>query len=376
MKGFLSSWGLAEGSISEKLRGLEDRIVRLAVSGAELMRLWWLPLSLAAALCLLNMSAAGCSTWRTDSWCASVCAELSMVLCRSDNEGDMMRCDDEMSDATLLLLFRSAMLVLLCTKRWTGALSACDTMELRSEYVREPTSVEELMSLLYAMFLPECRRVCFLWGGVTMTWADTTVEATDAVESRLLLASRCFSDDMRLFSEGQPMDCAKFSTDGVVGLLWPTWTRLRRLEARRALVGEGDAVSTTVTAGSGVLQGDFDCGLRFFRTVTLRISSVFHSRSGMSSMVGDTWSGVVSTVPTSLAVSTCLVGVTGKEGACRVVGVTSFLSCSKARPSPWSSWTVLSLSVGGVAQVLSSRSEEMGSSLAVWNEVAREEGYV
>jgi hypothetical protein len=159
-----------------------------------------------------------------------------------------------MSEATLLLLFLSAMLVLLCTKRWTGALSACDIMELRFECVAEPRSTEELMSLLYAMFFPECRRVCFLCGGVTMTWADTTVEVTEAVESRLLLASRCFSADMRLLSEGQPMACAKFSTDGVTGLLWPTWTRLRRLEARRARVlGEGEAVSTMVTAGSGVL---------------------------------------------------------------------------------------------------------------------------
>jgi hypothetical protein len=87
-------------------------------------------------------------------------------------------------------------------------------------------------------------------------------------------------------------------------------------------------------------------------------------------MAGDTLSGVVSTV------STFLVGVTGKEGACREVGVTSSLSWSKARPSPLSSSTVLSLSLAGVAGLLSSRSEEKGSSLAVWNEVAREEGCV
>lgn len=161
-----------------------------------------------------------------------------------------------MSETTLLLLFLSAMLVRLCTRRWTGALSACDTTELRFEFVSEPKSAGELMSLLYAMFLPECRRVCLLCGGVTITCADTTVELTDAVESLLLVESRCLSTDMRLLSAGQPIDWAKFSTDGVTGLLWPTWTRLRRLEARRARVlgeGEGEADSTTVTAGSGVL---------------------------------------------------------------------------------------------------------------------------
>lgn len=58
------------------------------------------------------------------------------------------------------------------------------------------------------------------------------------------------------------------------------------------------------------------------------------------------------------------------------MGVTSSWSCSNARPSPLSSSTVLRRSLAGVADLLSSRSEEMGSSLAVWYEVARDEGYV
>ena len=59
-----------------------------------------------------------------------------------------------------------------------------------------------------------------------------------------------------------------------------------------------------------------------------------------------------------------------------MVGVMSSLSCSNASPSPRSSSTVLSRSLAGVAHLLSSRSEERASSLAVWYEVAREEGYV
>ena len=59
-----------------------------------------------------------------------------------------------------------------------------------------------------------------------------------------------------------------------------------------------------------------------------------------------------------------------------LVGVTSLWSCSNARPSPRSSSTVLSLSLAGVTDLLSSRSEEKGSSLAVWKESALEDGYV
>lgn len=58
------------------------------------------------------------------------------------------------------------------------------------------------------------------------------------------------------------------------------------------------------------------------------------------------------------------------------MGVTSFWSCSNARPSPRSSSTVLSLSFAGVTDLLSSRSEEKGSSLAVRKESALEDGYV
>jgi hypothetical protein len=144
--------------------------------------------------------------------------------------------------------------------------------------------------------------------------------------------------------------------------------------------GEGEADSTTVTAGSGVLRGDCDWGLRFLRTVTLRMSSVFHSRFGMASLAGEPLSFpaasgvVVPTVSTRPGAGAFLVGVTGKEGACRPVGVTSSRSCSNASPNPRSSSTVLRRSLAGVADRLSSRSEEMGSSLAVWYEVAREEG--
>lgn len=66
----------------------------------------------------------------------------------------------------------------------------------------------------------------------------------------------------------------------------------------------------------------------------------------------------------------------GKYGALAVVGVTSCSSCSNASPSPRSSSTVLSLSFAGVTDLLSSRSDEKGSSLAVWNESALDEGYV
>lgn len=175
------------------------------------------------------------------------------------------------------------------------------------------------MSLLYAMFRPECRSVCVLRGGVMITWADTTVEATDAVESRLLVESRCFPADMPSPSEGHPMECAKFSMDGVTGLLWLASTRSRRLEARRARVlGVGEAASTMVTAGAGSstsfatgdgiragaddLRGVLEGVLRFLRTVTLRMRSVFHSRSGISST---TWGPLFSSAPT--VESTCSV---------------------------------------------------------------------
>lgn len=155
-----------------------------------------------------------------------------------------------------------------------------------------------------------------------ITWADTTVEATDAVESRLLVESRCLPADMPSPSEGHPMECAKFSMDGVTGLLWLASTRSRRLEARRALLlGVGEAASTMVTAGADsamgsatgttgfatgsgadTLRGDLWSGLRFLRTVTLRMRSVFHSRSGISST---TWGPLFSSAPT--VESTCSV---------------------------------------------------------------------
>ena len=236
------------------------------------------------------------------------------------------------------------------------------------------------------MFRPECRSVGFRRGGVRITCADTTVEATDAVESRLLVLSRCLSPVMPLPSEGQPIECAKFSMEGVTGLLWLASTRSRRLEARRARVlGVGEAASTMVTAGAGSstsfatgdgiragaddLRGVLEGVLRFLRTVTFRMRSVFHSRSGISST---TWDPLSSSAPTVESTGS----VVGKYGPCLFVGVTSCWSCSNARPSPRSSSTVLSLSLAGVAALLSSRSEEKGSSLAVWKESAREEEYV
>jgi hypothetical protein len=56
--------------------------------------------------------------------------------------------------------------------------------------------------------------------------------------------------------------------------------------------------------------------------------------------------------------------------------VTSFSSCSKASPSPLSSSTVLSLStaIAGVADLLSSKSEEERSSRAVMNDSALDDG--
>lgn len=163
--------------------------------------------------------------------------------------------------------FLSPILVFLCTSRRGGTSS--NTMEPRSEWVTDPRFAGELTSLpiLYAMFLPECRSVCLVRGGVVMTMADTT-EVTEAVERRLLLASRCAS------SAGQPMVCAKFSMDGVTGLLWLASTRSRRLEPRRAFVGVGDALSAAVTAGSGScwrLRGEVESGRRFLRIVTFRI---------------------------------------------------------------------------------------------------------
>jgi hypothetical protein len=211
-----------------------------------------------------------------------------------------------------------------------------------------------------------------------MTIADTVVDATDTVDRRLLPG---LSSDTPLPSEGQPMECAKFSMDGVTGLLWLASTRSRRLEARRVLLlGVGDAVSTTVTAGSDTFRGDsfrgevfrgeVDSGLRFLRTVTFCIRSMFHSRSGISSTVGDPLSSTAPAVVSTLSAA-------GKYGPGLLVGVTSFSSCSNASPSPLSSSTVLSLStaIAGVADLLSPKSEEERSSRAVLNDSALDEGY-
>lgn len=208
-----------------------------------------------------------------------------------------------------------------------------------------------------------------------MTTASTRVELTDdvdIVESRLLLGSRDFASAVALSSVGQPIECAKFSIDGVTGLLVLASTRSRRLEALRVRVlGVGDAVSTTGTVGLVDLRGEAFLGddllSRFLRTVTLRISSVFHSRSGMSSTTGDTLSSCAPAV-----VSSSLAA--GKYGSTRFVGVTSPSLRSNASPSPLSSSTVLRRSAKGVSAGLALGSED-SSSLAVRKDSAREDGY-
>src|SRR5690242_10309236 len=129
------------------------------------------------------------------------------------------------------------------------------------------------------MFRPECRSVRCRCGGVVMTTAATTVEATDAVDMRLLLLSWTGSSGAGLTSAGHPMDCAKFSMDGLRGLSLLASTRSRRLELRRdRVLIAGEAAPAVVSTGSGALAGDeTESCLRFRRTVTFLISSVFHS---------------------------------------------------------------------------------------------------
>lgn len=123
-----------------------------------------------------------------------------------------------------------------------------------------------------------------------MTIASTTAELVEDVDMRLLATSRDLCSDMSFASAGQPMEWAKFSMDGVTGLLLLASTRSRRPEVRRVRVLRvGDAVSTIVTAGSEVLRGD-GWESRFLRIVTLRMRSVFHSRSGICSTTGDSLS--------------------------------------------------------------------------------------
>lgn len=92
---FSEGCGLCGGESSEKFRGPGVDSSLTADSGADAMRLWKLPregFDRLSVLVLLTMSAAGCSTFRIDSWWRSVCAELSMVLVlRTDSEGDMLR---------------------------------------------------------------------------------------------------------------------------------------------------------------------------------------------------------------------------------------------------------------------------------------------
>ena len=82
------------------------------------------------------------------------------------------------------------------------------------------------------------------------------------------------------------MDWAKFSIEGVTGLLELAWTRSRRPEVRRVFgLDLGEAVSTIVIAGSAALRGDA-LVLRFLRMVTLRITSGFQSKSGVRETAG------------------------------------------------------------------------------------------
>ena len=69
-----------------------------------------------------------------------------MILLRIDKDGDMLRSRPKVSESVLILFFLSVMLVLLCTRRWSGTSSSC--IELRFEGVAEPGSMGELTSLL------------------------------------------------------------------------------------------------------------------------------------------------------------------------------------------------------------------------------------
>lgn len=108
------------GDSCEKFLGPGCTDTLRADSGAEVLRLWLLVLEDCGrpiVFDLLSMSAAGCKTRRTDSWCASVCRELSMVLVlRIDKAGDMLRSgpngrSEAMGPESVLILFcRSATL--------------------------------------------------------------------------------------------------------------------------------------------------------------------------------------------------------------------------------------------------------------------------
>jgi hypothetical protein len=180
-----------------------------------------------------------------------------MMRERNDNGEDVLRSVPNVVESVLKRFDRSARVTFLCTRRWSGTSSFWD--ESRFERLRDVRSgVGELS--LSEMFLPECRSVCVRCGGVTMILASTLVdlvEATDDVELRLLLSSRSFTSRIAFCSTtgrsslGQPIDCAKFSMEGVTGLFVLFSTRSRRPDSRRVRgcgLGDGDALRTIVTS--------------------------------------------------------------------------------------------------------------------------------
>jgi hypothetical protein len=229
--------GLVGGESCEKALGVEDKADLRTGSGADDMRLWQLPsewYGLVTKLDLLSTSAAGPSTSRTEFWCASVAAELSMMRERNDSGEEKLRSFPRVSESTLILFGLSVSASFLCTSRCSGS-SGCEDCRCDCR-LGERSGVGD--SSLKAMFRPEWRSVCLRRGGVTMILASTTVEPTDDVECLLLVSSRGassrgFSSRRTLSSLGHPIDCAKFSIDGVTGLFVLASTRSRRPDVRR-----------------------------------------------------------------------------------------------------------------------------------------------
>jgi hypothetical protein len=293
-----------------------------------------------------------------------------MMRERNESGEDMLRSVPSVVESVLKRFDRSTRVTFLCTKRWRGTSSFCD--ESRFDRLRaERSGVGE--PSLYAMFFPECRSVCLLRGGVTMMLASTLAEPIDDVELRLLFSSRSFTSGATgatFASLGQPIDCAKFSMEGVTGLFVLASTRSRSPDVRRGRgLGDGDAFSTISTGGSRSFFGD-DLGVRLLRIVTLRIRSVFHSRSGTFSSTGGSLSSSAPTVVSALYAY-------GYDGRSLSVGVISSSSSSNASPSPRSSSTVLNLWSTGVMDLLRLGSDD-ASSRAVLKDSALdvEVGYV
>jgi hypothetical protein len=307
--------GLWGGDSSTKRLFRAGAVACLADSGAEDMRIEEFLSGRASEFDLLRISAAGCRTLRTDSWWARVYAELSIVrLLRTEN-GEALRGAvltvlraPSVSESVLKRLFLSARLAFLCTSLWRGASS--NIIELRFEWDAPTRLIGEPESPRKAMFLPEWRSGRWRCGGVVTTTAATTVEATEAVDMRLFLVSGWGPSGVEWTSAGQPIDCAKSSIEGLRGLLLLASTRSRRLELRRdPVLMVGEAAPATVSTGSSAFWGD-ESGLRFLRTVTFLINSVFHSRSENSSTTGNSLSSSApATVSASARLTSSIVGL-------------------------------------------------------------------